>query len=644
MEVTQPKRMAPFTGALVYPLLLGLAATLLVTPLVATAQSELCVPVGSWLAPTVDGQLLDQGWIQATRYVHANSTANPHGALQAQRIGNFLYVSFEAHNDADVDKNDMVVVAFGTPPDARMLEMRLQVGTNLPVNCANFATQAARRPAQVVWRTGGNHSSGAWTWANDLGDPGAAVLPAMFRCDDGGGGINTTKSWFVEAAIPASYLPANTVPFYAAIIRSGTLGAGTTTELTWPSGQPIVGLLTNLPAPLAWGTVKIGATSCPGMYVASWANKIRVNGGSSHILKGGQINTFEVDVSNSATTQFDRIKAAFFYQRFGIVAGNLQMIGNWTAIPPTDPTAPPHYGPEATVSAAPTPTTPAVTTLQGPQWNIPSQSEAAGHACVAAVLDQGANANTPAVFQSRGGVENMEFDGLSSFAGSPLVSSAGLKPATGESKVHLALQLAPDIRLMRADGRTPPAKGTPVVRLNVPVHGYQLTRRYLEVDGQRLEIVEPVASFAYVLDHALDPQTIIPAVDAKVARARTGPLPAGLDAFAGLEGGPQEALAGPRSAAAQPAGTVAPPKVSLADFAIKLDGFDRRDDKNGAIMYVDLEPGAVRALQFAAQFPKKTPDGCWPSEGCCCKRISSPTAALLFLGLAALWPIRRRRK
>lgn len=611
------------------------ASAILLLPWPAAAQNQLCVPTGNWVDPTIDGQLTDQGWIQASRHVYANGTGNPHGALQAEWKGGYLFVSLEAHNDDGVNKNDIAILAFGASGDARMLELRPTLNTG-NISCAPY-TNGGLAPAQAFWRTGGTFAAGAWSWSGPANNPS---ITAMYGCDDGTGG--TTASWVVEVKIPASLLPAGpSFPFYGAIVRSGTIGqAQVATELTWPPATAtatnwIVGSITNLPDPtpsgssvVGWGTMMQSASDCPGMYVASWASKIKVNGSSSKVIKGGATNTFEVWVSNSSPKAYDKIKASFYYQRFGINAGSLQMIGGWTPIPP--PAG--GFGPEATMAPGST-ASPVETRLDGLSWTIPAGGQAPGHACVAAVLDQGAGATVPAEFQTRGGVENMEFDGMSKFKGQPVVSAARLKPAPGESKVHLGLQLSPDFRVMRADGRSPVPKGTPVVRLNVPVHGYQFTRTFIEIDGQKLEIVDPISSFAYVLDHPLSLDTSIPATDPRVARMRGGPLSAGVDPFA-AQVQPREALSGP-SSLGQLKGNVPAPSISLADFGIRLDGVDRREE---ATLYVDLDPDAVRVLDFTAEYP---PKGC-PS--CGCVRLPSPTMGLILFGLVLVAPLRRRRK
>jgi hypothetical protein len=588
-----------------------LTVVLLLAPGAGAAQVEkFCFPGMSWGSPVVnDGTLEEAGWTGAHRYVFANGTGKPHGAIQAISDGTTLFVSVEANNDTAVNSFDAAVLGFkvGASP-AKVLIVRLTTDNTLG---DTPAPASPWRPEEVVFLTNGSFNAAnatPWSWT-DNGDPG---WPMEYRS----GGTGTAQWWFIEMAIPVAALglPASgDFSFYASILRGGTLL--TTVELPWPPGALTTGTLRNLPDPALWGNGNLDGAGCKGMFVGNQVDDIRVNGGLSRLILGPPAtNSFSVFVHNTGSKDYDKIHARFFFLPFGISSPQ------WTAIPP--PAG--GWGPDATVSTG-------GQLLAGLPWTL-SPAEATLYSdkktCLRADLEQGSNANVPAEFVTRGGFQNMHFDVMSRFSDAPVVNTIGLRPEAGRSKVRVAVQSVRDALLARADGvSTPIAKGTPVAEFNWTVHGYQFTGKSITIGGQRLEILDPISSFGYVLQHPLAMDVMVPDLPPMDLRMRGG--------YFGQVQRPMTAAS--RSAVGFPQGTKKV-EVGLSNFVARLDGLAEPDQDGLSIL--ELEPSESRPLKVSVEYAECDK----LVAGCCCRRVPTSSLGLVAFGLLAFAPRSRRRE
>src|SRR5690554_6175311 len=110
----------------VHRLIRGFASALILLPLFgctpdppvtcnggAGRSADNCLAFRTGTAPTIDGVINADEWLNAFRYVlgDGNGTSVPHAIVQGMKTSDSLYLSFEVNNDPTFDAQDVIVLA-----------------------------------------------------------------------------------------------------------------------------------------------------------------------------------------------------------------------------------------------------------------------------------------------------------------------------------------------------------------------------------------------------------------------------------------------------------------------------------------------------------------------------------------------------
>lgn len=464
----------------------------------------------SFAPPITDGNVLgDVGWTGAFRYEFGNGTTTPHAVVQGIRDDNFIYLSFQANNDVSFDNEDMIVLCLdpsGTDDNTRRIHIYpVYAGTGADPN---------GQPREIDYRikTAGN-------WGNKLGLPAGSIIKVSSA------GVKPNVTWFVEMQLPiaAFNLPtAGNFGLYFNVLRSNGSGVG---EKYWPTTAPEIGFDVdgNTPSRDEWGTASIAGT---GGGVSVNALDIFTNQTpTSKIGFPPASNIFSVKVNNTSVKRIGNtltpIPAKQIRAKFRIANFGLPALGDWGDVPtPASPQIPSSYTDFKDIPAN------GSNTLSTTPWVLSAQQlqdyQSHDHQCILVELYSSDIDNT--TFVNRSTWRNMDFGTASTFEATPTISVIKYgKPARGETAHAVDLHVVTDDVIInktrktkmsiaeRRNLRSLVTKG--VTKKDLPLfnpivseytwvaHGSIHTGRYITIKGKRLEILDDMGSFGYIVRH-----------------------------------------------------------------------------------------------------------------------------------------------
>lgn len=472
----------------------------------------------------------DIGWRGAHRVTFGNGTTAPHVAFQALKdnSSDLIYMSFQVKNDPGGESvGDAIVITF-------------QPSFN--IGAGPYPADNANNDIRIIYRVQADNTTldthDGTNWNN--------VTPLPSGMDVVKNTSPASDSWDVEIVMPTSGWTtfASDFKFYFNVVRES---GGSSSEFVWPDyDHRINGDYTNYNyTNHEWGIGRNDVTACSGVYLEPAG--ITTNNTPDNSINLLSANTFNAEVKNDSGVTANDINVRFRIADWGIT----DMVSNnaaWREIPSADPTCP-----NATNTNNPTcdinvPTTGTMFSLN---WKVgypfdtgdptpdPTLFQAerdkydpgAGgykHQCIFAQLDSSSNANIRVSSVYR----NMNFDETASeFERKAKIDARGLpKPPNGKTEHTFILQdfrqaykpvrikdikeddedhnlAAMRLKQMRAatgegEGLVPPRDEDEwISQTQWLVHGYRETGNYIEMEGVRYPLIEPVGSFGYVISH-----------------------------------------------------------------------------------------------------------------------------------------------
>jgi hypothetical protein len=518
--------------------LLGLLA-LVATP---AADDNLCFR--STGEPFIDGVTnLDDGWRRATQYVFGNGSTDPHAIVQFTRTSSAAFISFDVRNDTTFDDLDVIVVTL-SPGGGAANDRRIHIFP-IAADAGNATSTPGGLPREVKY----------WIDSTDWNATGADPLPAWLS--DAAENIKVTSSavpapggfgsYIVEMKIPISAVPndgvnlpaSGTFGLYFNIVRVTDEGNAALGELHWPSTAPNVGgtlplpiaVETNTPAPSAWGSGLL-ANTCAGVRVTNVFTNHPTD--TYAIDPNSTNNRFSVTLSNDGTAAASGITATVKSSKFGI-SGSPGPIG------PIGAPLPP-IGPTGTLAPGGT------ATIQSQAWDVLNDPNRATYLTWPNVCSFVELNGAAGQIANRYYPWNLHLGTASRFRHSAVLDARGLPAQAGERRQRFDLHVSdrheifvPDdyqraarlfgddlrrepsdnvVREMRANAKENSKLETlrliarfapgqidelrqqrPLSTLTRVVHGYLLTGRYIEINGKRFRLKDPVNSYTYIITH-----------------------------------------------------------------------------------------------------------------------------------------------
>jgi len=490
--------------------------------------------------PIIDGAVADDvGWRGAHRVTFNNGSSLPHVAFQGLRdkrgdatpANAFFYMSFEVKNDTGgASAGDTVVITFR--PSFNIVATSFPAG-NVP-NDIRIIIDAATGNEQVAIHNG-------TLWNNVASPSGMSVI--MNPTPD-------TDAWDVEIAMPITTAAGgsgwfdfgNYFKFYFNVIRETS---PINIEFVWPDrGHRIGGDVNTYEYDNhEWGIgTKDNAAVCHGVYL-EWSDIGNELGASVSEINLTNPNRFFANVKNltwdsSLGASGDWAAANDINVRFRIADWGMAGVGDnpsWRQIPGTAPTAgctgmdrnPSCNNNVAAATSAIAPGDQAfkldwTLSLADQDLYDPAATPVAGydHQCILVELSSNSNAN----ISTRSVHRNMDIDlSASVFQRKAKISAVGLgKPASGKTEHQFILQESrhefEPVPIEKREQTVFAAAGLKNVKGRQPddrsggiwgsvsttrwlIHGYRETGNFVEIEGVKYPLSEPVSSFGYVVSH-----------------------------------------------------------------------------------------------------------------------------------------------
>ena len=472
--------------------------------------------------PAIDGFVQeDVGWRGAQRYTYGNGTDSPHVALQTlhHSVDDYVFISFEVRNDVSFDHDDVIVLNFR--PDTGVVNPANDVRIVVYPLCDNDgaagpgctdttpADKTDRLPRLLeVWK-----NSTTWTQMTSL----PTNLEARVRSYPDG----TSNSWNVEIKVPTMIENGGAqwvnfrddFLFYANVIRVTNPG-GMTSEFRWPRDAPEVsGPITSYPfSPAEWGNgTKSSTATCNGVSLRI-SDVGTTNTPSSRIIVNPVPNTFSntfaATVRNNTEVNGTPQQADDVHVRFRIANWGLPAPRDWEDIEVTNPGCP-----DATLESNPTcPDFIPAATEEGAgsktfnlNWTVPDVDvplyQENDHQCILVELDSLSDTNivTKSVYR------NMDFFvEASTFTRDARISANGYAPPPNgntEQKFSIHVTKKEWATIPKPHTTVGVGRGKQVSYLTWGAHGYRHLGKDIIINGNTYEIIDPIGSFGYVVQH-----------------------------------------------------------------------------------------------------------------------------------------------
>jgi len=471
--------------------------------------------------PTIDGTVQeDVGWRGASRTTYGNGTDAAHVGMQLlhHRTADYLFLSFEVRNDPSFDDTDTVVLSFRpdessavTANDVRLVihpvcDTHGAAGSGCTLTTPSDKEDRAPRELEV-WK-----NSAAWAQM--------ASLPTNLEVKVRSYPDGTSNAWNVEVKLPTSTAAggpqwvnfADDFLFYANVIRVSAADA-TASEFRWPrKAIEISGPLATYPFnPAEWGSAtKSGTATCKGVSLA-YADIGTTNTPASAIkvdpVPNTFNNTFFATVRNDTEVGGVAQPAEDVSVRFRIANWGIPGPRDWETIQVANPGCP-----DATSASNPTCVQDIPAAVGGVlgsatfnlNWVVPDadvpQYLANQHQCVLVELDSLSDTN----IVTKSTYRNMDFVTASKFTRDAKISAFGhAPPPAGAANQKFSLYVtkrewgaAPKLHASHTVVTDPKAS-----YLTWGAHGYRHVGKNVIITEQSYELVEPVGSFGYVVQH-----------------------------------------------------------------------------------------------------------------------------------------------
>ncbi len=392
-----------------------------------------CLAFRTGAAPVIDGNLSDDSWISAFRYVlgDGNGTAVPHATAQGMRTSDAVYISFEVNNDPTFDLDDAVVLAFDPDGNASN-HRRIHIFPVFPAGAAGDGKPSGLQ----YWKDSANPQP--WTDPGRTPDPTPTWLSDNIRVtsDDSG----TSKHWRVEIKIPVVAnandpginLPSNDdFGFYFSVLVAETVSNVTNlvAEESWPLNANVGAFIENTPAVGGWGNGIFGLRN-NGVSIAA----ISTDQPNPLHIEIDQPNVFRCDVENRMAdvngnpVVANNVRVSFRLKNFGIPGHS-----PWELVPTGNNPTPLHNIPAGN---------PGTFQFQTAPWTVPVADRpkylANPNQCLRAELD---TTGPDTLLVNRRGMINTVFvDTASPFKENAAVNTAAVEPLPGQRELDFLLQ------------------------------------------------------------------------------------------------------------------------------------------------------------------------------------------------------------
>jgi hypothetical protein len=392
-----------------------------------------------------------------------------------------------------------------------------------------------------------------WTGSGDWNSTSNEPLPGWLQ--NASGNIRVTssapiapglKSYVVEMRIPVAPAAADGINLgssfglYYNVVRVDSTGGGLSAlgELHWPTGSGLdvggelpapIAIETNTPAPGSWGDGQMTGT-CPGVSVTNVFTNHPTD--SNGIDPNSTNNRFSVTLTNTGSAAASGITATIKSTRFGVAGA-----GSYGPLPI------PPLGPSGSIAAAG-----GTATLQSQAWDVlndPNRATYLTWSNVCSIVELNSTVGGTLI-ANRYRYWNLHFATASRFQHNAVINARGLGAPAGSTRHRLELHVDMRDEVLTGDdyknarlparisadapmvfGGTATALSPAMQKLGYLqvlaryfpkyaeglrgdktvsvgrhiVHGYLDSGRYIEIEGVRHRLKEPVNSYAYVLFH-----------------------------------------------------------------------------------------------------------------------------------------------
>jgi hypothetical protein len=506
------------------------------TPIV-NPQDRLCYNRSVY--STIDGDIRGDvwGWQNAFRYWHDNGTDTPDATVQGGRYGTNIRMSFEVRDDKALHEADVIVLGF--QPNSGVADYR---GLFI-YPAGDGSIDPANNPRKVEYLTATTLTNGHPNWVFPAG-----ALPAGTVIKVSAAPGTSSVDWFVEASLPAAGFGLSTAPgaadfkhYFNVIVSDGTYAR----EHAWPTdATPMYNAVYQLPDPAEWGNATLTAATCHGVSIAT--SDITTNNTHSTLdarINPNGVNYFYANVHNNTVNAagtyvpVSDVIATFKWGNFGIPATL-----DWKKIPVPGANPPPALSITANSSA---------TATIGP-WDVSTDPNRAYYMANPywCVLVELSTTNNNTFFTNYAAHANMYFGTSSSFRHEAVIGTRGYPAPQGRDSTQQLFRLFvttradvpprldslrrtfPDTVGVRPDTMAPRMARRDTTRnraitldslklydpllladtLQVPkdkvlsryrylVRACRVQGGYIDIEGKRLLLCDPVGAYGYILRH-----------------------------------------------------------------------------------------------------------------------------------------------
>jgi hypothetical protein len=452
--------------------------------------------------PVIDGTISppeDIGWSNSFRYVFNNGTTDPDVVVLARAQNGHLDLGVTVKNDPDLSIDDTIVIAFGWYDSSRPG----------PANSPNTFARIHVSPVT----TGGVPASGTWTYWSGTGSNSTVTWSASpqnqvawLNEHTTSGGVIPALTWSTEIRIQlgASALPVPTgqpLSFYFNLFRAQA--DGFVTQFPWPSNKTtrlagtdpdllLLNIISNTPAPSFWGRGIIGATTnCNGINFS----RTDITSNPAYIVANTDValtallHNNSIDGATGATKAATQVTAAFSKAPFGMSGFN-----NWSPIGQVLLPSIAYDGP----ALGGAPGTPATVNWHTTTADLQGSTE--GHNCIRVQLTSSEEATT---FINQGEFNNMWVHSASRFEATPVLDTKGLSIKSRKKTQRIHITTDSRFKYAYADGYLKEiSSGTLTSELNMRFIGQAETSLHCNVGNKRYNLLEPLISYGYIIQHA----------------------------------------------------------------------------------------------------------------------------------------------
>lgn len=616
--------------------------------------------------PTIDGliegddpfgQASDTGWTGSSAIARSDGIDIPRITWRAgtKNLGDgrpggtnlFLGVTFDAFTEFSYD--DAVVIAFEVDPTAwSSTYHKLIVYPSFENQLGDSATP--KHPRELRYYTGVLGGAGTITWSERTVNPwyvpteavtDAHWVEAAVRQAAPTQNNSSPTRWELELRLPIKTSAASRMgiplPKKIYFFAHDTHPQGNDGKELWPPGQPESGNIVKFPSsPAAFGPFSQGGCTGLAIYAADLGtNHTKAGLPSGPVWASTYIdrflpNKFKATVHNNTGAPVNDIGVVFFLANFGVPGEP-----SWRKVP-----------------AAKNPTVPAsVATPFSDLWTAEwvftdgdrTRYPAGASHCLRAELLPPASGPTVNFVAKTAWTNIMFLSSNSPFQGSAEISALGYDaPRVGAQKQRFSLDVSRSAQLAQGTGYAPKVeRGRAVAQSVIRIRAYRDALGYVIINGNRYEYQDPAGSFMYVVERPL-PAPLASRIPPKYFESLRPKVPILARGSARLVAQPESTL--PEVALPADVARDLEDAVKPARWSEQLVGIERSATVGGRYV-VDVEPGRTAEITLQGQYADDSPP---PDRGpnCfnCHKAPSGASAALLVFGLAALSPLRRRRR